>query len=135
MLNKAPSDTQKVFFLQNYLLFFFNVHEKCFFLLYQFNIFIWKILWCCQKISFISVKYLKICTNKSFMRPRFFGSPFIQQVRSKYLPCLQSNYLNNFFKALTMPHFSLLHCFYPHQTIKSGSPICRTIKLQFMENF
>ena len=50
------------------------MHEKC--ALYQFKIFISTVHWCCPNNIFHSVKYLRICISKSFMRPRFFCSPF-----------------------------------------------------------
>ena len=41
VFNRTPSDTLQVFFWQNNLLFFFNIHEQS--VLYQFMIFISKI--------------------------------------------------------------------------------------------
>ena len=68
--NRAPSDTQKVFFNKIIYYFFFNISEKC--VLYQFSIFISAIHWCCQKLLLFSVKYFKICICKIFLAASFF---------------------------------------------------------------
>ena len=73
VLNKTPSDTLKV-------------HEKC--VLYQFIIFIWNILGCCQKYNFFLKSNLKFELVRVSCGRVFFAHPLVFLLNLKSSLCL-----------------------------------------------